>query len=67
MLAFAKNLLGSKKFVAMIVGVISMLVAKIGWDVDDETITKVVALVASYVVGQGIADNGKEAAKVKAS
>jgi len=28
--------------------------------------TKLVALVASYMIGQGVADHGKEAAKIEA-
>ena len=62
-----RGLLGSKKFVAMIVGLIATLVAKIGWDVPEETIAKVVALIASYIIGQGVADAGKERAKIEAA
>tara|TARA_R110002110_G_scaffold123748_1_gene300618 strand:- start:295 stop:495 length:201 start_codon:yes stop_codon:yes gene_type:complete len=66
-MAVLKSLFSSKKFVAMITGVIATLVGKIGFDVPTETINQVVALVGTYVVGQGVADHGKhrpaEAAK----
>ena len=66
-MAVLKSLFSSKKFVAMISGVIATLVGKIGFDVPTETINQVVALVGTYVVGQGVADHGKhrpaEAAK----
>ena len=60
-----KTMMGSKKFVAMLVGVIGTLMAKIGWDVDAETIQNCVILIAGYCVGQGIADAGKEAEAAK--
>ena len=60
-----KTMLSSKKFIAMLAGLIATLVAKIGWHVDTETINQVIALVVSYVVGQGIADAGKEKAKAE--
>jgi len=66
-MAVLKSLFSSKKFVAMIAGVLATLIGKIGFDVPTETINQVVALVATYVVGQGVADHGKhrptEAAK----
>lgn len=54
-----KAMLGSKKFCAMAAGVIVTLVAKIGFDIPAETINQVIALIASYVIGQGVADHGK--------
>lgn len=62
-----KGLLSSKKFVATITGIIATLVAKIGWEVDGEALAAIVALIVSYVVGQGVADHGKEAAIVAAA
>ena len=66
-MAVLKSLFSSKKFVAMIAGVLATLIGKIGFDVPTETINQVVALVGTYVVGQGVADHGKhrpaEAAK----
>jgi uncharacterized membrane protein (DUF441 family) len=58
-MAVIKSLFSSKKFIAMITGVLATLIAKIGWDVPTETINQVVALVGTYVIGQGVADHGK--------
>lgn len=68
-------LLGSKKFVAFLVSLVVMLVTaisgKFGLGITDEQANdlslKVVGLASSYLVGQGIADHGKEAARVQAS
>ena len=54
-----KSLFSSKKFVAMITGVVATLIGKIGWEVSTETINQVVALVGTYILGQGVADHGK--------
>ena len=58
-MAVIKSLFSSKKFIAMLTGVLATLIAKIGWDVPTETINQVVALVGTYVIGQGVADHGK--------
>ena len=54
-----RSLFSSKKFIAMLTGVLATLIGKIGFDVSTETINQVVALVGTYVVGQGVADHGK--------
>lgn len=62
-----QSLFGSKKFLAMLAGVIGLLIMKVfKVTVDSATVGEIVGLVASYIVGQGIADNGKAAAKVGA-
>jgi len=62
-----KSMLASKKFCATIAGVVITIAGKIGFDLPAETTNQVIALIASYVVGQGVADHGKhrneEAAK----
>tara|TARA_R100000808_G_scaffold23738_1_gene53106 strand:+ start:77 stop:277 length:201 start_codon:yes stop_codon:yes gene_type:complete len=58
-MAIVKSLFSSKKFIAMITGVVATLTAKIGWDVSTETINQVIALVGTYILGQGVADHGK--------
>mgnify|MGYP003629368916 CR=1 FL=1 len=58
-MAVIKSLFSSKKFIAMLTGVLATLIGKIGFDVSTETINQVVALVGTYVVGQGVADHGK--------
>lgn len=60
------GLLASKKFLTMIVGLAVTLTAKLGWNVDSETIWQVVTIVAAGITGQGLADLGKERAKADA-
>lgn len=59
------QILKSKKF---LVGLGAALITYIlnSFGVDPDVTTKIVGLAASYIVGQGIADAGKEAAKLKA-
>ena len=61
---FFKSLLTSKKAAAMVAGV---LMAAFGKKVglDETAVTSIVATVIAYLVGQGIADHGKEAVKAK--
>lgn len=62
-----KTLLQSRKFIAMIVGFIVIVAAKVfKVDVDPLMVAEIVALISLYILGQGIADNGKEAAKINA-
>jgi hypothetical protein len=37
----------------------------LGLDLDNELVLAILGLVGTYVIGQGIADNGKEAAKLE--
>lgn len=62
-----KEMLASKKAIAMLAGLIAWLVAKIGWDVDTADLIEPLTLVIGYIVGQGIADHGKAAAQVNAA
>lgn len=65
-----KSLLGSKKFSALIAGLITVvLVRKLGFSEAEaqEIAREVVALVGTYMFGQGIADHGKEAKKADAA
>lgn len=60
------DLLKSKKFQAAIAGVVVVIGQDVlGIDLDPASITAVISLIVSYILGQGIADHGKEAAKVK--
>ena len=64
-----KALFSSKKFIAALAGVVAVLVAsllgKAGVAVDDARLTEILAMLAAYILGQGIADHGKGAAEVK--
>jgi len=65
---FLSAIAGSKKAVATIATVLFVLVtpllAKVSVTVTEDELEKVVALVIAYLVGQGVADHGKEAAKI---
>jgi hypothetical protein len=58
-----KTILKSKKFLSSVAAILFVL-SPASAGLDEATILQVVSLVAAYIVGQGIADNGKEAARV---
>lgn len=64
MLDAIKGLIASKKALAMIVGVLMGLFGK-KLGIDEDALTKIVGSIMAYIVGQGIADHGKEAVKAK--
>ena len=57
------GLLSSKKFWSAIVGVVAVLVGKIGWNVSEDVLWQITAIIATLLGAQGAADWGK-AAKV---
>ena len=59
------ELFTSKKFIGFLVGIVLSILSKKGIAVPPELATEIVALTASYVVGQGLADMGKEKAKIE--
>ncbi len=61
-----RDMFASKKFLVALTAVLVAIGAKVGLNVGNDVLLPVVALVASYIVGQGIADSGKEKAKVDA-
>lgn len=65
------DLFTSKKFLAFAATVIVVIGNKIcghfGYELDPSQVQLIVGSGAAYVVGQGIADHGKEAAKVIAA
>lgn len=63
MIEALKGLLGSKKALAAILSTIAALVAVIGWHVSDATLGLCLSPVVAYILGQGVADMGKESAK----
>lgn len=64
------ELLKSKKFVAALVGVVAVILAfvlgELGMPIPEEKLNALLAMLGTYILGQGIADHGKEAAKVVA-
>jgi hypothetical protein len=67
LLTTLKALLQSKKFIAAQIATLVWLGGKVGLSVDTETMAGIVGPIVAYVLGQGLADAGKEAAKLKAS
>lgn len=64
-LSVLKDLVGSKKFLTTLASIIGYAAARLGFSVPSDEILKLLALtVAPYLVAQGIADHGKEAAQV---
>lgn len=59
-----KDLLGSKKFLVSLSAAISAAVMRLGFDIPQETVLAIVGPLAAYVVGQGVADHGKERGKL---
>ena len=60
-----KSLLSSKKFVAFIVGLIVTILAKAGILIPEDVVLEVVGLTSSFIIAQGVADAGKEKAKIE--
>ena len=60
-----KDMLGSKKATAMIVGILVGLGGKYGLDLPPEELTAILSPVLAYILGQGIADVGKEKARIE--
>ena len=60
-----KKLLGSKKFVTGLAAIIAAVLNDLlGRPVSEEVVLSSLGMVAALVVGQGIADHGKEKEKV---
>lgn len=60
-----KTLLGSKKFIVALAGVLFVLLNELaGLDISEAAVLQILGIVTAYILGQGVADIGKEAAKV---
>ena len=59
-----RDMLGSKKAIAMIAGLVVSCVGKYGLDLPTEELTAVLSPILAYVLGQGVADVGKEKARL---
>ena len=60
-----KDILTSKKGVAMLSAIAVYAVGKFGLDVSPDTLAPIWKTIAAFIVGQGIADAGKSAALIK--
>lgn len=59
------SLFTSKKFIASLVGMMCTGWATLGFDLDPESVMAIVSPIMAYIVGQGVADVGKEKAKIE--
>jgi hypothetical protein len=67
MLNALKELISSKKALMAIASAIVAGVAKLGLELDTEAVLTIITPLVSFVIGQGVADLGKEKAKVEKS
>lgn len=66
-MAILKELLASKKFLALLAALLAWVIGKLGLDIPAADLLPVLGLIAIYIVGQGVADLGKESSKVLAA
>lgn len=59
-----KDLFSSKKFIAMLAGIIVVVLGNNGIVIPEAAVMDVLTPIVAYIVGQGIADNGKEREKL---
>ena len=59
-----KGMLGSKKAIAMFAGLIVTFAGRYGLQLPLEELTMVLAPIVAYILGQGVADAGKEKARI---
>lgn len=61
-----KALLTSRKFIAMLAGIVVSLAARHGLLLPEREVAGIVGLFIAYILAQGQADKGKEAARIVA-
>lgn len=64
--ATLKEFLTSKKFIVAVAGLIVTALAKLHFNIPESLVQEFVGIVIAYLLAQGWADKGKEAAKVNA-
>ncbi len=60
------DILSSKKAITALLAFAAAIAAKFGFDLDTDSIELIVAPLIAYILAQGVADHGKEAAKEQA-
>ena len=60
-----KDLLKSKKFQAAIIGVLVAILSHYVPGLPEDAANQVLTVIVAYIVGQGLADMGKERAKIE--
>ncbi len=63
---FMADVFTSKKALAALATLLVILLQAMGLPITEEMVNQILVIAGSYIVGQGIADHGKEAAKVHA-
>ena len=63
--AALRGLLESKKAIAAIAATLVAILGKAGLEVSTEELMPILTPLMAYIVGQGIADHGKERAKIE--
>jgi hypothetical protein len=58
------DMITSKKFLMMVVGLIVWFAGRYGFSVDPSMLYPPLALIVAGIAGQAVADHGKEAAKI---
>lgn len=61
------RLFSSMKFWTAVLGLITAIGAKVGFNVDPDVFWAIIGVVTSVILGQGLTDHGKEAAKITAA
>lgn len=62
-----KDLFSSKKFLLTLAGILAYVAGRLGLNLSTEQLLPVLGLIAVLIGAQGVADHGKEAAKVEAA
>ena len=55
------EMVGSKKAIAAVAGLIVSFALKYGLELDTESVAAVISPILAYILGQGFADQGKHA------
>ncbi len=58
-------ILKSKKFQAAVVGLVVAIAGNVGLDLDEVALMTILSPILAYIAGQGLADIGKEKAKIE--
>lgn len=62
---FLSDVFTSKKAMAALATLLVIILQALGLPITEDMMNQVLFIAGSYIVGQGIADHGKEAAKVQ--
>jgi hypothetical protein len=60
-----KQIFSSKKALVGMASVLVVMLQYFGAPIDEATVLKLLGIAGAYIIGQGLADNGKEAKKLE--